>query len=340
MSKEVLYEGPDISKHQGNVNIKAIRDAGYKRIGIRVGYGKNNVDQKYIVNAEACYNLGIPVLLYWFSYAYTVAMAAAEAVYCIEQARKYWLKCLVAFDLEYDTTNYARKNGVVIDKKLATDLAIAFLNKVKEAGFVPVIYTNRDYLRNYFDMSRITAEVGTVYVWYARYATIIPDAELQAADIWQYTSKGNIPGVTGNVDLNRFYSSFGENEFLTDEPAIREPKPNLNIRGFQVAATKDGFKDQNGKFLDADGKDGPKTQYVRRQITLNAKWTILGYKVGSMGNVVRWVQERIKEMGYGVSADGKYGEATRAAIICFQRDYNLMADGIAGYNTIQALFYN
>ena len=44
--KQALYKGPDISKHNGNVNIKKVRDAGYKRIGIRAGSGKNNVDEK------------------------------------------------------------------------------------------------------------------------------------------------------------------------------------------------------------------------------------------------------------------------------------------------------
>ena len=48
--KQALYKGPDISKHNGNVNIKKVRDAGYKRIGIRAGYGKNNVDEKYVSN--------------------------------------------------------------------------------------------------------------------------------------------------------------------------------------------------------------------------------------------------------------------------------------------------
>ena len=79
MGKTVLYEGPDISKHNGTVNVKKVRDAGYQRIGIRVGYGKNNIDQKFVSNALACFNLGVSVILYWFSYAYTVAMAQAEA---------------------------------------------------------------------------------------------------------------------------------------------------------------------------------------------------------------------------------------------------------------------
>ena len=72
------------------------------------------------------------------------------------------------------SVNYARKNGVSITKDLATDMAIEFLQRVKDAGYVPVIYTNRDYLRNYFDMERITAALGTVYVWYARYTSSLP----------------------------------------------------------------------------------------------------------------------------------------------------------------------
>jgi len=129
MSKTILYEGPDISKHQGTVNIKEVRDAGFKRIGIRAGYGKNNIDQQFVANAMACYNLKVPVLLYWFSYAYNEAMAKSEAEYVCKQAGKYWEKCPIAFDLEYDSINYARKNGVAVTKALATKMAIAFLKQ-------------------------------------------------------------------------------------------------------------------------------------------------------------------------------------------------------------------
>ena len=67
MENKALFEGPDISVHQGVVDVKRMRNAGCKRIGIRAGYGKNNVDQRYVPNAQACYNLGVDVLLYWFS---------------------------------------------------------------------------------------------------------------------------------------------------------------------------------------------------------------------------------------------------------------------------------
>lgn len=334
--KKVLYEGPDISKHNGNVDIKRVRDAGCKRIGIRVGYGKNNVDQKYISNALACHNLGVNVLLYWFSYAYTVAMAAAEAGYAVAQAAKYWTKCPIAFDFEYDSVNYARKNGVQITKQLATDLAIAFLRVVKDVGYIPVIYTNRDYLQNYFDMGRITAELGTVYIWYARYAAALKAGE-EEIDIWQYTSTARIPGIRGNVDMNRFYTDFEMDEVKTD----REDKMNINVLDFQKAANLDGYRDAAGNRLAEDGKDGPKTQHVRRQINLRAKMSGKKYIAGSTGHLVKWWQRRCNEiLGRRQDVDGRYGPSARTDTIALQRKLNLKVDGIAGYNSIQAAFYN
>ena len=338
MSKKILYEGPDLSYHNGTVNIKRIRDAGCKRVGIRAGYGKNNVDQKYIVNAEACYNLNVAVLLYWFSYAYTVAMAAAEAGYAIAQACKFWIeKCPIAFDFEYDSVNYARKKGVVLNREIVTDMAITFLQRVKAAGHIPVIYTNRDYLRNWFDMDRIVRELGTVYVWYARYKDSISEEEQELADIWQYTSKGTLDGVNGNVDMNKFYADFDQ------EPvkAEREEYCNINIRDFQKAANADGYRDQDGKPLLEDGKDGIKTQYVRKQIAMQALEVDGEWKVGSAGAVVKWWQGRCNEiLGHDNEEDGLYGKDTRTETMELQRKLALKVDGIAGYNSIQAAFYN
>ena len=337
MAKETLYEGPDLSYHNGNVDIKRVRDAGCGRVGIRAGYGKDNVDQKYVANALACHNLGVTVLLYWFSYAYTVAMAAAEAGYAIAQAAKYWKCCPIAFDFEYDSVNYARKNGVAITKALATDMAIAFLHRVKEAGYIPVIYTNRDYLRNYFYMDRIAAALGTVYVWYARYMSALPEGEEDIADVWQYSSTGRLAGVTGNVDMNRFYTDFGGDTVKAD----REDKPNLNIQAFQAAANADGYRDADGNPLVEDGIDGAKTQYVRRQIALQAKKSGGRYAAGSTGAVVGWWQTRCNEiLGHSQAVDKRYGPTSRTETMAVQRKLSLKVDGVAGYNSIQAAFYN
>lgn len=340
MSKNVLYKMPDISYHNGTVNIKAVRDAGCPRIGLRVGYGKNNVDQKYIVNADACYNLGVDVLLYWFSYALNDYMAANEAVYAVDQAKKYWRTCPIAFDYEYDSANYARKNGITPTKQLVTDCAIAFLGKVVELGYIPVIYTNEDYLKNYFDMDRIISAVGNVYVWYARYGiSSLPANRADIADIWQYTSSGSFAGVSGKVDINKVYTDFVQT--VKAETAKTASTCNINIKDFQCAANADGYRDANGNKLAEDGIDGPKTRYVRKQISLKAKRVGLLWRTGSTGSVVKWWQRRCNEiLGHSQTVDGLYGKTSRSETIALQKKLNLEKDGIVGYNSIQAVFYN
>lgn len=337
MGKILLYEAPDISYHNGNVDIKRIRDSGCKRVGIRAGYGKNNVDQKYIANADACYNLGVDPLLYWFSYAYTIEMAASEARYAVAQAAKFWGKCPIAYDFEYDSVNYARKNGVNVTKELATDMAISFLKVVSETEYIPVIYTNKDYLKNYFDVNKILDAVGKVYVWYARYNDSLEAGEKDLSDVWQYTSKGRVDGISGNVDMNRFYTAFDESV-----KTVRENKCNLNILAFQKAANADGYRDQDGKKLAEDGIDGAKTQYVRKHIAMKAKYiSESAYSTGSIGEVVKWWQSRCNEiLGHEQEVDGKYGSNSRKETMAVQRQLSLKVDGIAGYNSIQAVFYN
>lgn len=335
--KKKLYKGPDISYHNGNVDIKRVRDSGCKRVGIRCGYGKNNIDEKFQKNALACVNLGELVLLYWFSYALTAAMSAQEAQSCIAQAKKYWKSCPIAFDLEYDSIRYARTKGVNIDKQLATDMAVAFLKEVKEAGYIPVLYTNRDYLDNYFDIQKITEEVGKVYVWYARYTSGLSTSESEAADIWQYSSKGTVPGISGKADMNHFYTDFAEQE-ETVKPAV---VCNINILNFQKAANADGYRDAQGRKLAEDGIDGMNTQYVRRQILLKAKKKGTLWKADSTGEVVRWWQTRCNEiLGHSQEVDGKFGRTARSETMEVQKLLSLKVDGVAGYNSLQAAFYN
>lgn len=339
MRKTVLFEGIDISSHNGVVDIKRVRDSGIKMVAIRAGYGKNNVDQRYIANAQACYNLNMPTMIYWFSYGYTVDMAAKEAEYAIAQAKKYWDVLPIAFDLEYDTHRYARTKGIEISRQLATDMAIAFLQKVKAAGCIPVLYTNNDYTKNYFDIERIVQALGMIYIWYARYnVASLTETEENLADIWQYTSKGSVPGVSGNVDLNKFYSEIELTPVKVEKPVVTK---NINIENFQKASNLDGYRDQNGNELKEDGFDGSKTQYVRKQILLQRKKIAFLTISVSTGEVVKWVQTRCNEiLGINLEITGEYDAATEKAVGEVQNRLNLKADKKVGYNTIQALFYN
>lgn len=328
-----MYLGIDISEHNGNVNVKQVRDAGYNYIIARAGYGKNNIDQKFEANAYACDNLNMPLGIYWFSYAYTVEMARQEAKYAIDAVKKYKSICPIAYDLEYDSTRYARTKGIEITKDLATAMAKAFLEEIKNNGYIPILYTNNDYEKNYFDMEQFDCNI-----WYARYKAAISDSEKNHASIWQKSCTGKVIGISGNVDINEFYTDFNQCESNSEEK--KQITCNINILNFQKAANADGYKDENGNKLVEDGVDGTHTQYVRKSINLKAKYTVVGYKTGSTGTVVEWWQKRLSEMGFDTYVDGKYANNSRITTLQMQKKFNLMKDGITGYDTISTAFYN
>ena len=320
----------DISAHQGVVNVKAIRNSGVERIILRAGYGRDNTDKKFHDNAQAMINLGVEGGIYWFSYALSIDAARNEGKYAVEHARKYWNRCVIAFDFEYDSTNYCRKNGVAVDKNMCTAMAIAFLDEVVKAGYIPCIYTNQDYLNNWFDMKVIKQYIPDVKLWLACWYNEnkqdikkpLPANKQKETYIWQYSSKGKVPGISGNVDMDEWYG---------DVANVSDPKPltpvcNINVLNFQKAINADAKK----KKLVEDGIDGPKTQAARMGIDLTVK---------SRGEVVRWLQTRLVELGAKIEIDGIFGQHTRKAVIEFQKENGLATDGIAGYNTITRLFY-
>lgn len=316
----------DISSWQGIVNMKAVRNSGIERVVLRAGWGKNNTDPKFSDNALAMNNLSIPGGIYWFSYALSTVDASNEGAYAVAHAKKFWDKCVIAYDFEYDSVNYARKNNVSIDKPKATAFAIAFLERVQENGFIPVLYLNQDYWNNYLDVDIIRQSIPGLKIWYAYWASKLPANKEGKVAIWQYSSKGKVDGINGNVDM--------DNWFEDDEckPADNPTKPNINIKNFQTAANADGEQPP----LVVDGIDGPKTQAARKKLVLHAD----GQKVGSKGEVVKWVQSRLAEMGYNVGGiDGLYGPKTKKAVEQFQKKSGLIVDGIAGYNTLSMLFY-
>ncbi len=328
--------GIDISVHNGIVNMNSVKTAGYNRLFMRAGYGKNNIDQKYVINAEASRAVSMNGGIYWFSYGYNEAMAKAEGEYALAAAGRYWDRCPIAFDLEYDTVSYARKNGVEITKALATSMAIAFLETVVKAGFIPVLYTNKDYMDNYFSIDQIRDNFAEqVYIWYARYTKSLDSSERQIADIWQKSSTGQVDGISGNVDINEFYTEFKD---IKPKPAERD-KGALNVKYFQLAANNDGYRDYEGKPLKTDGINGVRTQFVCRQVCLMAKASGNGYVTGSSGNLVTWWQGRLMEMGFHLTVDGLFGVESRNQTMAFQQKYQLTQDGIAGFNSISAMLF-
>lgn len=112
-----------------------------------------------------------------------------------------------------------------------------------------------------------------------------------------------------------------EREGLAKKKTSPAPKPiNANIRPWQMAAVQDGY--QFPKY-GADGKWGAECEAVAKR-AICRKYAI-GYK---NKNLTRFVQGKV-----GVTADGKFGKNTKAAVIAYQKKNGLKADGIVGYNT-------
>lgn len=197
-------KGIDVSEHQGAINWNQVKGSGVQFAMIRGGYGRNNVDKYFHANAKGATAAGIPIGIYWFSYAYTVDMARNEAKYAVALAKQYKITWPIAYDLEYDTVSYAAKNGVTITKTMATQMARAFCEEIEASGYIPMNYTNPDYLNRYFDRSQLPYDT-----WLAQYAS---QASISDMAIWQYSSSGSVPGVSGRCDVNHGYKDYSQKE--------------------------------------------------------------------------------------------------------------------------------
>lgn len=189
--------GIDVSEHNGTLDWAKIRASGISFAIIRTGYGVRHKDAQFENNLRGALAQGIPVGVYHFSYALTAAGAASEADYVLSLLEPWreQISLPVFFDFEYDTVRYAEDNGVTLGKQSFNDHAVAFLEKVKAAGYRPGIYYNLDYKNRFVDDSRL----GGYVQWYAQYNST---ASWTGYDLWQYSSSHTIGGLSGRFDIN------------------------------------------------------------------------------------------------------------------------------------------
>lgn len=305
----MALEGIDVSRYQGTINWEAVRRSNIQFAMIRAGYGRNNIDPTFRQNIEACNRLGIPCGVYWFSYALNTQMAREEARYCLAAIRRYRLDYPVCFDLEYDTIAYAARNGVTIGRRLATDMVKAFCNEVRSAGYLPMYYSNRDYINNVFYPNELTDYL----LWYALYRNTLDRTDVA---IWQYTENGTVSGINGSVDLNLSFLQNGVVVSPSTPPTI-----NTGSRSW-VSRLQSEINAQGRGPVVVDGIPGP--------ATLQALPTV---RPGARGNFTRLIQEHL-----GISSpDGIFGPNTEQRVKAFQRNMGLVSDGIVGRSTWQRL---
>ena len=220
-----MLKGIDVSEHQGRINWEQVKDH-VDFVMLRAGYGRNNIDKQFIRNIEECNRLGIPVGIYWFSYAWNEEMARNEAKYVLEAIKGYRVDYPISFDLEYDTLNYAKKNGVTIGKRLATDMINAFCSTIEQAGYKAMNYANPDFINNKFYNNEVNYPL-----WLAWYGVSEDRAKAYNPSMWQYSESGSIPGIgTNSVDMNYCYEDFLKKDFTLENATTCNVDTELNIR--------------------------------------------------------------------------------------------------------------
>lgn len=193
--------GIDVSSHQKEIDWQQVAAAGVEFAIIRVGYrgytqGTINEDSCFRQNIEGALAAGLKVGVYFFSQAVTVAEALEEARYTLRLIQGYPITFPVVFDWEEQDKDTSRTQGT--DEEVVTACAIAFCETVKAAGYTPMFYASPSKAYK-LDLGYLS---GYPF-WLAHYTKdMVPTSYKYHFDIWQFTSKGSVPGIEGNVDMN------------------------------------------------------------------------------------------------------------------------------------------
>lgn len=274
----------DVSQIQEKPLWDEIKKAGYAGGILRIRSSKG-VDASWEYNYKSCQEQKLARGAYRYSYALTAAQAKAEAQEVLRTLDGRKLELGVWLDLEW---NKQRALG----SRKVKQLAAAWMKVIRHAGYDCNIYCNMDWYRN------VCGGLDAKY-WIARYpqhdtGVLVESLKPNVGEAgWQYSSKGRVPGIKGNVDLDEWYAPI---------PVIPE-----------AGKPQNPYKD-SGRLL----KYNPLTASVARED-------------------VRWLQWELRESGYQIQTDGRFGPKTELALRGFQASHGLTADGKCGPKTRAAL---
>ena len=195
------YRGIDVSKYQGNINFKKVKDAGVQFVIIRIGYGQyeSQKDEKFEANYEGFRGVGIPVGVYLYSYAKSVNDAKKEANTVLKWLNGRELNLPVYYDIE-------DKSQINLGKGTLTNMCEAFCDTIEKAGYWAGVYTNKYFFTTYLDYEKLEEKYT---IWVAQYNDT--NTYRGKYDMWQYTSSGKVNGISGNVDMDILYRNIFEN---------------------------------------------------------------------------------------------------------------------------------
>ena len=191
--------GIDVSSWQGDINFQKVKDAGVEFVFIRVGStkginGKYFVDKQFVDNIKGFNEVGIPVGIYFYSYANSDEAAINDAKWVLNQIKGYKIDLPIVYDWE----NWSIFDDYHQSFYSTSMNAKAFLDTMKKAGYDGLLYSSANYLNKvWFDID--------YPVWLAHYTWETNYSGKYT--YWQLCSNGKVPGISGSVDINVYYKN-------------------------------------------------------------------------------------------------------------------------------------
>ncbi len=190
-------KGIDVSVHNGSIDWKKVKSSDIDFAILRAGYGRelSQKDTRFEENYKNAKAAGIPIGAYWYSYAMSEDEARLEADVFLSIIKGKQFEFPVYFDVE-------EKKQFNLGKEKVSAIMRAFLEKVESAGYFVGLYGSASSLTTH-----TANDIKNRYtIWLAHWTNQTDYSGAYA--LWQYSDKGSVPGINGNVDLDIGYKDF------------------------------------------------------------------------------------------------------------------------------------
>ena len=251
-------KGIDVSAWQGRIDWKTVADYGMGFAILRITEAGNVVDSQFENNLAECNKYNIPVGVYKYSYAMTIAEIQREARKVVSTLNGRKIQFPVFLDLEYN-------NQRTLGSESIHKMADAFREIVEAAGYKFAIYCNVDWYENV-----ICSHLKKYDFWIARYPAnddgwlqerLRPDFGVG----WQYSSKAKIPGISGTVDRNVFYKDYSEETEKKEETTVNKLQEHTKLGDYYAnnGGTKPYLEKKSNAYLDDFTKNAGDKNYTK-----------------------------------------------------------------------------
>lgn len=181
-----MIHGIDVSEHNGYIPWNTLPAKGVQFAIIRLGYGQGRLDKNFYANVNGALSAGIPIGIYYYSYALHEVDAKQEARYVIHTLQDCGLPPNripygIWFDME-DADDYKATYCLPpLTKQEITNICSVFVNTLWKAGYYHCgVYANLDWWTHHIDGKQLSCPK-----WCAQYNT---QCDLPDAYMWQYTN--------------------------------------------------------------------------------------------------------------------------------------------------------